>query len=197
MRKRRRKPDARAKRKPGMWRVCDFARSRVRRQLLATEDVRLSAALAQERRLALRAPTALGCIGGYGTGGRAMLVRWMFAEGRVLRVASATVGLAVVYVDRIVRRERLRIGDVQAVAAACLHLARKICEVGGDGMSVVETEDCSMNADIEMYAIEQLEWHLALPTPHAFLVKLADKVWIAGNARPVAFSYLESLISCT
>ncbi len=126
-----------------------------------------------------------------------MIVRWMFAEGRTIQIESATVGLAVCYLDRIVQREAVRIGDMQVLAASCLHLARKLLEVGGDGMDVVETDDSVMNADVEMYAITALDWVLALPTAHSFIVKLMDKFWISENARPTAISYLECLISCT
>lgn len=184
---------------PAMWRVLDAARAERRRSLYASHTAVYEAHLRREQHPDLLArPRAeshrlLG-----GEAGRTFLVSWLFDEARRLHLLSATAFCAVSYLDRLLVRPRTPLTRAQHLARACLFLAAKMTEEGGDGMSVLD-DPTAHHPDpaVEIAALKLLSWNLVAPTAFTFLQTYALRFWLPPDGSDRSEQYLRRIVSCT
>ena len=179
-----------------MWRLLDNNRRLHRRRQIALEDAVLVSMFLRERQSDLYPVWDQASNKRMPANGRLMLVKWMFSAGKNCLLQSSTIGLAINYFDRIASQANISLKNVHVLASVCIHIARKMREVGGDGMEDIETEEIDMNANLELYAVNILNWRLVVPTSHCFLGMFFDRFWIPARNRWRAIEYLETLISC-
>lgn len=183
-----------------MWRLKDATCREYRRQTTVQLHDVLMGHLWRERAQDTRPDPAYLTRrqkGSFGAQGRTMLVRWVFAEATALSLSAATAVTAVSYLDRVLSEVAVPLGNVQEVAATCLHLARKILETGGDAMDVVVSPDSLLNPPLEMLTLQLLKWKLIAPTAHTFLSIFFELYWIPTEARALALVILKCALPCT
>lgn len=128
---------------------------------------------------------------------RRLLISWLFAESSALALHPATPALAASYLDRLLPLPRAPLPRAQPLAAACLLLAAKLSEVGGDAIDVAYRLSVRVALPLELLALDLLRWDLVAPTPYTFLVFFARRVWLPAAARAAAAAHLNRALLCT
>lgn len=131
-----------------------------------------------------------------GLSGRMMLVSWLFLEGANLSLNISTPCLSVGYLERLLARVRVPLCSAQDYAAACLLIAIKMEEVGGDAMEKPDDMEPRVCLEREVFVLQALEWNLVAPTSYTFLCVYSERVWLPYPGRQCACNYLKHMLMC-
>lgn len=180
-----------------MWQLLDEKRKQRRLSHLAVRDAVYTSALRREQQVYLSASlteAAYRVIGGHT--GRASLITWIYDAAAVHRLRPSTVFLAADFLDRTLSEVRVVFSAARHIAAACVLLAVKLDEVGGDAMELPGFLDVPNIARIELKVLQTLKWNLAVPTAFTFLAMYCDRFWIPPSALERALVHLQNMIMC-
>lgn len=126
---------------------------------------------------------------------RAAVIRWMFktAKESLVPLPREVAGLAANYFDRVMGVIVVRFAALQALGAACLHLAAKISH--GGAFKPPSLKGAPLDVRFELPILQALRWRLIVPTVFSFVPLLANEFWIPLDFVPRAAQQAELLIT--
>lgn len=127
---------------------------------------------------------------------RTTLIGWMLKTTDKHRLHGNIVFLAINYLERISLRNNLSLTIGRDVAGVCIVLALKIEQSGGDAMHIPQFEDVMVDLDLELLALQSLQWKLIVPTSYTFLSLYSDRWWVPQHAFQRAVCLLKHVLVC-
>lgn len=180
-----------------MWRIVDVVRAEHRRSHIDFLNSIYCAQLQREKHLQFKPYNSrrkyvnLG-----GEVGRTMLISWLFNEGDKLQLNISTSFLSVSYLERLLSTERVPLSTAQDLASACLIVAIKLAQVGGDVMDLPDPSEIPVKPALELRILQELSWDLIQPTACTFLGMFGERIWLPHHSRKRGLQYLRYILSC-